>query len=276
MGLYPGSSNDYAGQATTYGPLPSHDRTAVALVYHTTETRGMPGFNHGDTAPHYVYDPRYRTWYVWAEWEAGYVGTLKGHSTGHYNCKAFQVEILAYSDQAAAASVGGIWVGDFTEDHYADLAEFLAWARDRYGVGGAVSATPAGGWLYGAGSPYRMAETDWYGFSGLTAHGAVPGNTHWDTGVLDLELINDLAGTPAYGGDEMYNEWAGGMFDHFSDLEITELYEAGYIGGNPDTYLAYWTGLRDSGVDGRTPGQAVEVGRFIQTSQVSAWLEAAK
>lgn len=276
MGAYPGSSNEYAGKASTYGPLPSHGFTNVALVYHTTETRGMPGFNNGDTAPHYVYDPRDRTWYVWAEWEDGYVGTLKGHSTNHGNCQSYQCEIIAYSDQAAAASVGGIWVGDFTDDHYSDLAAFYAWAMDRYAIGDAVTPTPDGGWLYGTSSRYRMSDTEWNAFTGLTAHGAVPKNTHWDTGVLDLELISDLAGTPAYGGDEMFNEWAGGMFDHFTDVEITELYDAGYIVGDPDKYQEYYEDLRDLGVAGRTPGQAIEVGRFIQTSQVSAWLEAAK
>lgn len=194
MGEYPGSKNDYAGKATTYGPLPDHGFTAVALVYHTTETRGMPGFNNGDTAPHYVYDPRDRTWWVWAEYGAGYVGTLKGHSSGHYNCQAYQVEILAYSDQAAAASVGGLWVGDFTDDHYTDLAAFYAWAMDRYAIGAAVTPTPDGGWLYGTSSAYRMSDTEWNAFTGLTAHGAVPKNTHWDTGVLELELIHDLAG----------------------------------------------------------------------------------
>ena len=196
MGHYPGSKNDYRGRATTYGPLPSHGKSKVSLVLHTTETKGMPSFGNGDTAPHYVYDPRDRSWYVWAEWEDGYVGTMKGHTTGgHGNCQAFQVEILAYSDKSIAQSVGGLWVGDLDDTDYQHLAAFYAWAMDRYGIGPYCTPTPAGGWRYGTSSPHRMSVSEWDQFSGLTAHGAVPGNTHWDTGVLDLVRIADIAGT---------------------------------------------------------------------------------
>jgi len=169
----------------------------------------MPGFSNGDTAPHYVYSPASREWWTWAEYEDGYVGTMKGHSVGHTNCGAFQVEILAYSDKALAASAGGIWVGDFTEDHYRDLADFYAWAMARYGDMDELYPEPAGGWKYGTSSPYRMTEQEWCEFSGLTAHGAVPGNTHWDTGVLDLTLIYDLA----YANDNARCPWAGSPCD---------------------------------------------------------------
>ena len=87
MGLYPGSI-DSPTEATIYGPLPDHGRTQVSLVLHTTETWGMPGFNHGDTAPHYVYQPSGRSWTMWAEYEDGWVGTLRGHANGgHGNCQ---------------------------------------------------------------------------------------------------------------------------------------------------------------------------------------------
>ena len=217
--------------ATIYGPLPDHGFTQVALVLHTTETRGMPGFNHGDTAPHYVYDPRDRTWWCWATFDEGYVGTLKGHSTAfHGNCQAFQVEILCYSDQPAAASVGGLWVGDLTADHYADLAQFVAWSRFTHGIDATVTPTPAGGWLYGTSSPHRLTDQQWTAFGGLTAHGAVPGNTHWDTGVLDLQRINDLAGSVA----DM--DWA----DIVSDDTWTVAYEQGYIEGSADLLPDYY------------------------------------
>jgi len=188
MGLFPGSY-DSINPATIYGPLPTHGKTNVALVLHTTETTGMPGFNHGDTAPHYVYSPLARTWTMWAEYEDGYVGTLKGHTSAcHGNCQAFQVEILGYSDPSHDP-----WVGDFGDDQYRDLADFYKWAVDRYGIGTMVTPTPAGGWLYGTSSPHRLTCDEWDEFTGLTAHGAVPQNTHWDTGVLDLQRIHDLA-----------------------------------------------------------------------------------
>jgi len=188
VGHYPGSV-DSEVPATTYGPLPDHGKTNVKLVLHTTETVGMPGFNHGDSAPHYVYNPTTREWTMWAEYEDGYVGTLKGHtSAGHGNCQAFQVEILGYSDPNHSP-----WVGDFTNENMEDLAEFYAWAMDRYGIGTDLTPVPDGGWLYGVSSPHRLCEEEWDEFSGLTCHGAVPMNTHYDTGVLDLDYIHSLA-----------------------------------------------------------------------------------
>jgi len=181
----------WRGGATTYGPQPTHGNGSSALVLHTTETVGMPGFSNGDTAPHLVYDPRDRTWTQLADLNR-YVGTMKGHSSGHWNCKAIQVEILAYSDRAAAGSKG-IWVGDFTSDHYQDLAGLYAWLIAQEWVGLDLTPTPAGGWKYGTGSPYRLTPAAYAALSGLTCHGAVPGNTHWDTGVLELQLIWGIA-----------------------------------------------------------------------------------
>jgi len=186
---YPAAT--WKGGATTYGPQPTHGDGSTALVLHTTETVGMPGFSNGDTAPHLVYDPRGRSWTQLAEFNR-YVGTMKGHSSGHWNCKAIQVEMLAYSDRNAAPATG-TWVGDFTGQHYADLAALFAWLVAEGWVGLEVTIQPAGGWKYGTSSPYRLTPSQYAAFSGLTAHGAVPGNTHWDTGVLDLEYVYLLA-----------------------------------------------------------------------------------
>jgi len=192
-------------KAEIYGTLPDHGQTKVAIVLHTTETAGYPGFSENDTAPHYVYAPQTRTWTRMAEFEDGYVGTLKGHSTGgHGNCKALQVEILGYTD----GTIGDPWVGDFTDENYADLADFVRWARDRYDIEEEVYEEPAGGWAFGTSSPFRMTDAEWAAFSGLTAHGAVPRNRHWDTGVLDLRRIHDLSleegDTMDYGRYEAY------------------------------------------------------------------------
>ena len=194
MGLYP-TSIDSPTKATTYGPLPSHGFDKLALVLHTTETATMPGFNGGDVAPHYTYDPVSRIWTMWAEVEDGYVGTMKGHTTGgHGNCKAIQVEIIGYSDGTAAADPRR-WVGNFTDQNYADLAAFYKWVMSRYRVPLNVTSTPQGGWTYGVNSPHRMSTSQWESFGGLTAHGAVPLNTHWDTGVLDLgRIANHIGG----------------------------------------------------------------------------------
>ena len=189
MNRYPAAT--WRGGATTYGPNPAHGRVSLALILHTTETVGMPSFGGGDTAPHLVYDPRDRTWQQWADFDR-YVGTMKGHSTGHWNCQAIQVECLAYSDRNAAGS-SGTWVGDFNSDHYQDLAQLYAWLISEGLVGTGLHAEPDGGWLYGTSSPHRMNQQTFDLFTGLSAHGGVGGNTHWDTGVLSLETIWALA-----------------------------------------------------------------------------------
>jgi hypothetical protein len=175
------------GGATTYGPLPDHGAEAIALVLHTTETVGLPSFSNGDTAPHFTYDPRTSTWLQWATLDR-YVGTMKGHSSGgHGNCKAIQVEVLAYSSSDVPA--GGTWVGDLTDRDYAELADLFRWLISQRWVGDDCTPTPPDGWRYGASSPWRLTDAQWWEFSGVTAHGAVPRNSHWDTGVLNLERV---------------------------------------------------------------------------------------
>jgi len=185
---FPGCDTTYFGEGQTYGPLPDHGYTNLKVVLHTTETVGMPGFGtDGSTAPHYVYDATNKDWYVWADVDER-VGTLKGHSTNHCNDDSIQVEILGYSDGRWSP-----WVGDFDDTDYNELARFFKWAIDEGLVDDGVTVEPAGGWQYGTSSPYRMTNSEWHAFSGLTAHGNAPQNTHWDTGVLDLQRIHDLA-----------------------------------------------------------------------------------
>jgi hypothetical protein len=270
MGAFPGSK-DSATEATIYGPLPDHGQTDVAVVLHTTETAGMPGYGEGSRAPHYTYSPRFRTFYKHAEPTDGYVGTLRGHTRGgHGNCKAIQLEIIAYSDWPASQIYStGIFIGDLTDDNYEDLGRWVAWAKEQGGVGNSYTKEPPGGWLAGSGSQYRMTTSTWQHYSGLTVHGAVPLNTHWDTGVLDIERIHNA------GGMHMYWSWANEMFDLFTNEEIQDLYDAGYIEGDEDEVVAYFARLRDIGALNRTQGQRKEIARLIQTSTVSGWLAAA-
>lgn len=249
MGMYPGSANAQdvsRNPATIYGPLPTHGRTKVALVLHTTETRGVPSFNEGDTAPHYTYEPFNGHRFIkFAEPSDGYVGTMKGHTTGgHSNCKAIQLEIVAYTSRAAAQSVDrdDMWVGHFTDEMYQHIAGFYAWCQTMHGVEYNVTPQPADGWLAGTSSPHRMSDAQWEKFSGLTAHGAVPLNTHWDTGELDLQRIHDQAAPSTYRG--VYNvpnvEWAHDVIDLHLELGLI-------VTG--DDFKDDW--LRDEMTDGR-------------------------
>ena len=79
-------------------------------------------------------------------------------------------------------------------------------------------------------------------------------------------------GPTTEGTDVDYIAWANGMFDLIDDDEITALFQAGFIRGDPDEYHDYYVMLRDLGSEGRSLSQRAEVARFIQTSTVSAWL----
>ena len=188
-----------APTARTYGPLPKGD-LPLALVYHTTETGSWPSYNLGLVAPHYSYKATTREW----RWHGApldrYVGTMRSsRRTGTpANEKSIQVEIIAYSNKIVADRRSSrIWVGDFEEHHYQDLAAFAVWVSAETDIHlDHVTSTPSGGWKFGSGSSFRLNRQVWLDFDGISAHGAVTGQSHWDTGVLDLDRIAQLAQNP--------------------------------------------------------------------------------
>lgn len=190
--------------AWTYGNHPTD--LPLALVIHTTETRNWAGFKLGRTAPHYSYKATTREWRWHGAPLGKRVGTMRSSmwTRTPANEKAIQVEIIAYSNKAVADKYGGLWVGNFTNDHYQDLAAFVAWVSQHTTIrSDHVTPTPLGGWRSGSDSRYRLDRQDWLDFDGMTAHGAVTGQSHWDTGILDLQRISDYAHDPLK-EDEMF------------------------------------------------------------------------
>ncbi len=184
-----------APKAWLYG---THDPDyPLALIYHTTETGTWAGFGMGRTAPHHSYKPTTREW-RWHQAPVDQrVGTMRSSlwTRTPANEKAHQLEIVAYSDRRIADQAAHrIWVGDFTEDHYRDLAGYAAWIAGETDVDlGHVMTVPPGGWTSGSASPWRLDQDEWLAFDGLGAHGGVTGQSHWDTGVLDLARIAEYA-----------------------------------------------------------------------------------
>lgn len=181
-----------------YGPLWS-ERYPIALVAHTTETKSRPGYSEGAWAPHITIDPAAQVVYQHQllDRRCGALrGTKKVHDdTGVWtvmNEKAVQVEIIGYSDRNTVLKHGNgrRWVGDFGEDDYAFIAAVFDYLRRRIGIGDGLHARPSGeSWRSGISSPYRLGAAAWEQFDGLTAHGGIFGQIHWDTGVLDLNRI---------------------------------------------------------------------------------------
>ena len=240
--------------ARTYGPLLSLD-LPLALVWHTTETGSWPGYRSGRVAPHHSYKATTREWRWHGAPADQRVGTMRSSlwTRTPANEKSYQVEIVAYSNrQIADERPGRIWVGDFTEDHYRDLAAFAAWLAALTGIDMTrVTSTPPGGWRSGSGSPLRLSRDTWLDFDGMTAHGAVTGQSHWDTGVLDLNRISiyadDVAGPPPPPTLELFNMAYADTLDlddwvsTLRDEDIDQLFALGVH--SPATGAAHWKGL---------------------------------
>lgn len=181
-----------------YGPL-WFDKYPIAIVVHTTETLGRPGYNGGSSAPQVTIDPAKQVVYQHQPLDrrgGALRGTKRVHTdTGVWsvmNEKAFHIEIIGYSDKAVVAKYGGgrRWVGDFDDSDYAFIADVTHYIKDLFGIGDALHALPAGdSWKAGISSPYRLSAHDWEQLDGMTAHGGIFGQTHWDTGVLDLNRL---------------------------------------------------------------------------------------
>jgi hypothetical protein len=177
-----------APKAVTYGTL--NPQYPPALVLHTTETVGWPGYKVGLTAPHYTYHPAAGAWRWHGATLDRRVGTMKSSFTTGVpaNEKAIQVEIVAYSSALHARLNHGLWVGEFTDAHYAELRSFAVWVATQTMVDAhRYTPVPPGGWT--SSQVFRLAHDAWLAFDGITAHGAVPGQSHWDTGVLDLSRV---------------------------------------------------------------------------------------
>lgn len=229
-----------------YGPLWA-DRYPLAIVLHTTETAGVPGYGGGSSAPHLTVDTARRRVFQHQPLNRR-AGSLRGSNqvfkdTGVrvvMNEKAVQVEIIGYSDRAVVQRYGRgrRWVGDFTDEEYAFLAEVVHYLKGLFGIGDALHARPAGdSWKAGISSPYRLSAHEWEQLDGMTAHGGVFGQTHWDTGVLDLHRI----WTPNQ-GDDMIPQLTTGLREE----DIIRHHELGIVGPqkgqSTQDSIATWVG----------------------------------
>lgn len=181
----------------TYGWLDASYPWVLDL--HSTETYGLPGYREGRIAPKLTLFLPDRIVYQHAPL-GSWTGTLVGSRSVHdklgvwlpMNQKAVSVEVISYSDKRIVDEYGGprIWVGDWTEDDYNFIGDVVGWLMDTMGIQHQLHAMPAGSsWRYGYQSAFRIAASRWAAWGGLTAHGGVPGQEHWDVGVGDLHRI---------------------------------------------------------------------------------------
>jgi hypothetical protein len=165
------------------------------VVLHTTETRTVPGYGLGKSAPHLTYDPKTRIWVQHTKLKLSarsLVNDPGGPQTNRDS--ALQVEIICYSAKAIGDAVGGLWVGDLTEDNLADIRAFLVWTSENFGVKMRWPGKQA--FTYGEANArgFRMTPAEWDAYDGVCGHQHIPeGNVHWDPGALNWGALLEEA-----------------------------------------------------------------------------------
>ena len=151
-------------------------------VLHTTETVGWAG------APYYhiEYHPESRVFRQYRPFTRAARGLRHPSRTPQTNRQGdvcVQVAVVAYAKDA----------GKWSDETYADLAEFIGWCNAEFGIEAFSRADVGwGGEAYGVDGAGRMIWDEWLEHGGWCGHQEVPGNTHWDAGRVDwTRLLED-------------------------------------------------------------------------------------
>lgn len=185
------------------GPSPigytSNSKTDWKMVWHTTETNGMPGYNGGAYTPQLTGQLR----------EYGSKTKVKRVLHQHYNFMtqagkalvhtsgsgetntdhAVQIELIATCDEN---NPNCLYVEDLTDDDFLWLSQVVDYVQSKVPVArrqlGTFKKFDAS---YGANNGVRFSVNYWDDSSGHCGHQNVPGNVHGDPGLLDLQRILD-------------------------------------------------------------------------------------
>jgi len=158
------------------------------LVWHTTETKSLPAYD--GTQPHVTFNPR--TGELWQHQPFSQAAKALVHGTVETNRQhAIQVELICYSDENVAKSVGGLAVVNFTDADYARINKLARRIERATGVARKCTVNfkhyPESA---GASNGVRMSDSAWLGYSGHCGHQHVPsGNVHGDPSSLKIEKI---------------------------------------------------------------------------------------
>lgn len=181
--------NGVSGGTFTSGPF--------KVVLHTTETRGIPGYNAGRSAPHVTYYPAKRKFYQHTEFTHA-ARALRNLSGGVQTNRdsALQLEIVCYSQKSVAdkyASSGALWVGDLTKEHLDDIRRLLHWQAIQFEIAWVWPQRQAFSYAQANSTGFRLSGPEFDNYNGILAHQHVPENTHWDTGALDWRRLMAIA-----------------------------------------------------------------------------------
>jgi hypothetical protein len=185
--FYPPATRRMLGKA----PGAWSGRGRWKIIWHTTETAGLPSYSDGAVAPHLTYYPAKRTW------TQDYPLTRPAEAIRVYDDdQAIQMEIVCYSAKSVVDAYGGerIWVGNLTELHYQDLADFALWVSGYIDLPAMWPGRQARSYAQANTVGFRYTETEFLKFGGHLGHQHVPHNTHWDPGEFNWGLLMNKIG----------------------------------------------------------------------------------
>lgn len=150
------------------------------LLLHTTETRGVPGYQDGQLAPHITWGPRSGKFYQ----HFPLTGPSEALSTFDDDM-VIQVEMICYSAKNIADEVGGLWVGNLTPEQLEQLAGFCRWVMGHLNIPAVWPKKQALSYTAANATGFRMSAEVFKAWSGLLGHQHAPfPNRHWDPGAF--------------------------------------------------------------------------------------------
>jgi peptidoglycan hydrolase-like protein with peptidoglycan-binding domain len=166
-----------------------------AVVLHSTETSGMPGYQGGASAPNLTAIPDFTNKkLVWRHhWRLNQSARALVHPSGVQtnNSNVVQVELVG----TTARGGPGLFIPDAPEWWEDELAKFLAFMHQQWGVPLTSSVRwksyPAS---YGTSNGVRLSASSWLAYKGVLAHQHVYGNDHGDVWLDKIKRILAKAG----------------------------------------------------------------------------------
>lgn len=174
--------NGKSGGSYTGGPW--------RLVIHTTETRGVPGYNSGSSAPHVTIDNDGRVYQHTSFLTAARALRNEAGGVQTNREQAIQVEIVCYSQKSLADKLDkGVWVGNLPDVQWRAVVDFVQWVVEEFGVLPVVPERQAFDYAQANAPGFRMSNAEWDGFDAICGHQHVPENcVSADTPILCADL----------------------------------------------------------------------------------------
>jgi hypothetical protein len=148
----------------------AHQGGGRKIVWHTTETRNLP--NYGGSAPHFTLDPADGRLWQHIPLNRGGRALVKG---GPNFWNAIQVEMIGFAKESHT----------WSDDRYMRIAKLARWIEANF----AVPHTTAVIFKGDKSTPHLASLEAFRTYAGHLGHQHVPGNTHWDPGLLNIAKI---------------------------------------------------------------------------------------